>query len=597
MSNVLEIARWLDHEQGGVKDEWRPTRQLKGLVVRYDDQVTSVTREVRHHLRDETVTRYQAGVVLVNRAESLGQNQHVEIDLPGLFSGEARTWIHPTKHTLSHKTPSGTDHAIAIASRFAKLPGATVVFLGLKSSVERCAREVARQLPEPVVATEARATAALQLAGIVGTQHELPQLVEKGVAYHHADLPAPARRIVETALSDGTLQLVTATATLQEGMNTPTSTVIIVGAQRFDLVTGTTTAMSEPDFANIAGRAGRAGRDTEGQVIFLPSRLDQSVRVRMEGLRYLLPDDEAFRITSALRAMQDELESADVASDIGELTPATQSMLLALEAAGLASEQDLQQFFGSTLATYQSGYPSEKIAATSHSFLTAAQERIGRERLACYSKTGLSISDCELLDAAITSLIESGYDVEASLLSEAVIDASRLAPLVEAVFSVPRLRSSSLNSVDTQAAANVISAWVNGGAYLQISSLPVFGGDIEKAVKFLGLASRQMSWGLGSIFLLLDTITSGAVNPEFGLLPLFVEYGVNTPVSAFLSLLGVSDREAAMALGKYFVRAHESNNSETFDSFSSVESWAQTLTADEVIAVAVRFSFPCTNGA
>jgi hypothetical protein len=104
----------------------------------------------------------------------------------------------------------------------------------------------------------------------------LRKLVRYRIAYHHAGLPPRVRVAVEEAIRAGLVDLVYATTTLAEGVNFPFASVLIQSLalrtppaegrpSRYEPVTPRT-------FWNIAGRAGRPGFDTEGQVIlFTPS--------------------------------------------------------------------------------------------------------------------------------------------------------------------------------------------------------------------------------------------------------------------------------------------------------------------------------------
>jgi superfamily II DNA/RNA helicase len=583
MSNVFEIAGWLGSPDGAVRSHWRPTRQLKGLVVRYDDISESQVRVVKGKSRTETLTRYRGGVSLVHRPSDLANTKAIEIDLQDMFSGLERTWFNVAKRRRETKGPTATDHAIELAERFARLPGVTVVFLGQKASAEKCAREVAKRLlpitPQHVLVRESFAT---HLGTILGHSHELPGLVRSGVCYHHAGLPTSVRRAIESALRDGVLRVVCATATLQEGLNTPATTVIMTGLQRRDIDSDKNVDVSIPDFVNIAGRAGRAGRDTEGHIILLPTNLDRQTRVIRDGRRYLFPDDEAFVILSALRAIEEELENAVSVDEANDLSTPAQSVLLALHAAGFASESDLEKFFSATLATRQRHADVTSIASTSQKYLKGAQERHGEDRLSRFSKTALPLSACEVLDSALQSLISSGYDVLSGLRIDGRIASSRLTPLVDALFSVDQFRIGPLSKVDASTTADVLAQWMNGTAYRDLAELPIFKGNIENVVAFIGIASRQLSWGFGSAYLLIDLLAPGAVNQEFGLLPLFVEFGVNEAAAAYVCLLGVSDRDTASALGRSYIRSFGDGAISIWHPFGEVESWLRELTTAEI---------------
>ena len=208
--------------------------------------------------------------------------------------------------------------------RFERLPGVVLVFLIQKKSVEVCARLIADSHNRRNFANLPGTSAAIeQLVALLGSKHELIGLVERGVAYYHSDLPMPVRRTIESALNDGALRTLCSTAGLQEGLNTPATTVIVSGTVRYG---GAATQvepeqMSVADFANIARRAGRAGKDTEGQVILLPSDLRSVFSTRQQGREYLFPSEDKFYVQSGLQAIEDALERSQIVDNETQLPP------------------------------------------------------------------------------------------------------------------------------------------------------------------------------------------------------------------------------------------------------------------------------------
>lgn len=582
VSNVLEIASWLEHPEGGFRDSWRPTRQLKGLAVRHVLSDEIVMRSVHRRPRRERQVTYEGGVILAQRAAELAREDGKSTServIMGLFSGEQRSW-RKKDGSSARKGSSTTDYAVGLATSFAQLQGVVVVFLSQKASAEKCARDIAKQLSPVPQAGPILQALVEHLIALLGAQHELPRLVRQGVAYHHADLPTPVRRALEAALSQGIVRLVCATSTLQEGMNTPATTVIAAGEQRWDSEQNGWKAMSQADFANIAGRAGRAGRDTEGQVIFLPSDISEWPEAKRKGGQYLFPPASAFVVQSALRAIEEELEKAAIVDKAASLSPAAQVMLLALQAAGLTSEDELLRFFSSSLATHQLSRPAGPMAAIARAYLARAEEEHGQEKLDRYAKTALPLTDCETLDEALQSLIDSGYHLSNGLQVDGRIAIDRIAPLIEAVFTVPRLKPTKLD-VDT--VSDVLAKWMNGATYTELATLEPFDGKVEKVVSFLGAAGNDLAWGLGAAYLLLDLLAPNRLHPELGLLPLYVEFGVNQAPAAYLSLLGVSEREAANALSQTFIQqVRDGEEVSAWQTFEDVEKWMQALTARDV---------------
>ncbi|TPW76622.1 DEAD/DEAH box helicase [Schumannella soli] len=95
----------------------------------------------------------------------------------------------------------------------------------------------------------------------------LNRLIRAGIGVHHAGMLPKYRRLVETLAQDGLLKVVCGTDTLGVGINVPIRTVLLTALTKFD---GTRMRqLSAREFHQIAGRAGRAGYDTAGEVVVL----------------------------------------------------------------------------------------------------------------------------------------------------------------------------------------------------------------------------------------------------------------------------------------------------------------------------------------
>lgn len=73
------------------------------------------------------------------------------------------------------------------------------------------------------------------------------------------------KEIVEILFTDGLLQVVFATSTFAIGLNMPAKSVIFTQSKKFN---GTTSAiLSATEYLQMAGRAGRRGKDDKGASI------------------------------------------------------------------------------------------------------------------------------------------------------------------------------------------------------------------------------------------------------------------------------------------------------------------------------------------
>ncbi|WP_347307163.1 DUF3516 domain-containing protein [Corynebacterium sp. SA-MJD20WY100] len=94
---------------------------------------------------------------------------------------------------------------------------------------------------------------------------DLSKLLRKGIGVHHAGMLPKYRRLVERLAQRGLLKIIFGTDTLGVGINVPIRTVLMTGLAKYD---GTRQRiLKSREFHQIAGRAGRAGYDTEGTVV------------------------------------------------------------------------------------------------------------------------------------------------------------------------------------------------------------------------------------------------------------------------------------------------------------------------------------------
>ncbi|MGN0094632.1 MAG: DEAD/DEAH box helicase [Corynebacterium sp.] len=93
----------------------------------------------------------------------------------------------------------------------------------------------------------------------------LSGLLRKGIGIHHAGMLPKYRRLVEKLAQQGLLSVISGTDTLGVGINVPIRTVLMTGLAKYDGIKHR--ILKSREFHQIAGRAGRAGYDTEGTVV------------------------------------------------------------------------------------------------------------------------------------------------------------------------------------------------------------------------------------------------------------------------------------------------------------------------------------------
>src|SRR6476469_2136979 len=133
------------------------------------------------------------------------------------------------------------------------------------------ALERAQALSSIAVASRAERDEIAELIGefrfSAGFGRTLSRLVRHGIGVHHAGMLPKYRRLVERLAQSGLLQVICGTDTLGVGINVPIRTVLLTALAKYD---GTRTRqLTAREFHQIAGRAGRAGFDSAGDVVVM----------------------------------------------------------------------------------------------------------------------------------------------------------------------------------------------------------------------------------------------------------------------------------------------------------------------------------------
>lgn len=118
-----------------------------------------------------------------------------------------------------------------------------------------------------------------------GFGQTLSRLLPLGIGIHHAGMLPKYRRLVEKLAQRGLLRVICGTDTLGVGINVPIRTVLFTGLAKYD--GHKTRRLTAREFHQIAGRAGRAGFDTEGHVIALapPHEIENAVQATKNAAR------------------------------------------------------------------------------------------------------------------------------------------------------------------------------------------------------------------------------------------------------------------------------------------------------------------------
>lgn len=179
--------------------------------------------------------------------------------------------------TVQRYFPPKDDKSLVAAYLGIKLSehGPVAVFCGQKSSVIKICREVLKplerieQLDDPIRYSDQDEIQKIgKLSELhLGSSSVVTKAIKRGILPHSTNIPNGLRVSVEYAMEYGYGRCVVCTSTLAQGVNLPIKYLVVSGIFQGEKL------ISTRDFHNLLGRAGRAGKHTEGSIIFADTEL------------------------------------------------------------------------------------------------------------------------------------------------------------------------------------------------------------------------------------------------------------------------------------------------------------------------------------
>lgn len=233
---LTDFVSWIRQGEAGepVLSDWRPTRQRFGTV-------SWRTNHARLDLRVED------------------EQSFIENYIPES----------PPFGRLRKSFPSNSQElTLAVAWKTVSEGGSALIFCPKRKSVGALAKAIIKLHRQRRLSALVRESEELKRAKRIGTEwlgasHPAVECLDIGVAIHHAKLPKPFLREIETLLRARVLPVVVSSPTLAQGLNLSASSLLMYDLRRSrDVIPG-------EEFANIIGRAGRARVDIDGRVLYV----------------------------------------------------------------------------------------------------------------------------------------------------------------------------------------------------------------------------------------------------------------------------------------------------------------------------------------
>lgn len=159
-----------------------------------------------------------------------------------------------------------SDHATNIALDTIKKNKQLIIFVNSKRNAEAAAEKISKVIHSSNESLDKISKSILSAVNSPTKQCiRLAETVKKGIAFHHAGLNYKQRELIEDGFRAGVISVICATPTLAQGLDMPAYRVIIRDLKRFGQRGMTNILVLE--YEQMAGRAGRPGKEDEGEAI------------------------------------------------------------------------------------------------------------------------------------------------------------------------------------------------------------------------------------------------------------------------------------------------------------------------------------------
>ncbi len=529
-ATLTDFAKWLGGSpEQAISMEWRPSLLRLGLL---DWNGQSGT--LRFSADDTTDGELEFIPNLIKQTEY----EHV-----------AEETLRVRRPKFPNTSNTKGEVAAEVAYRFAPL-GPVLVFVMQTDWAKSTAKALLRrielaELTNQAVPKQFRLRKTSRAAAVasewLGESHLVTRLLQRGIAFHHGRLPSAVRDALEDDFRARNLDVMVATSTLAQGVNLPVRTVVIHSCRSRE-ADGSPRVLSAREYWNIAGRAGRAGAETQGNVIHIALRPHD----RDDFERYAQRRSDVERVESALYRMLQDLVAERISSHDAARQLDADLLALLVEEEGALDEQVFSETLSSSLFQIQAAEKKAKVKPLID-VMTSTARRISEdvpdvEMRRLFASTGLSSRSCRMID----DHVKANEAAVEKLLGDPDSDLDHILDLMLDGLAVSEMEPRAAASVDTRV---LLSEWISGKRVTKIcDALGV--DDSQNLTEYVEDAfSYRLPWGVSAYVKLASALTGTVVESRIASsLAGMIKYGVPSPEAAWAMSAGVASRRAAVTL-------------------------------------------------
>ncbi len=399
-----------------------------------------------------------------------------------------------------------------------------------------------------------------------------------GVICHSNSLPAQVRMAIEKLMAVGTPRVIVATSTLGQGVNVGVSSVIVAHTQ-----IGFKHQISQRDFWNICGRAGRAFVDGEGKILFAIDATKPTRNVQKQhslAQKYFDAgslENVSSGLLQVIRLLKKTAEKANVsfdvflelvanneidslggkADDVRSLTDLIDDQLLALHATyqGVDPSGDqidwVEAAFRGSLAVIQANASDVSESEDAIAFLKSRTNGILKEVPSAQGRQSIITSG---LPMSVGKMAFRDLDVFrgwVDLYLAGEKGSSETSNLVSMFEDWARENGGAIcdSIAPKELLDDIRSKWLGGNSLLEIRE-----SSGDKALKICtNFYGFELSWLFHSVGQKMDPEAEEERREALSLISLLLELGLPDQASAKIFLTGIRSRSAAVELGGFIV--------------------------------------------
>lgn len=536
ISNAREISEWLadsPRNADTISVEWAPTKQYIGCNLLNSKKTESVLQFYKSS-RNQLAT------------------ENVEIALS----------LNPqvVKEEIDSERLDNVVRLCVVLNDFIEQDGNILVLCGGRGTTSKMALSSKCYFEEKSMLSDISADKEIEHAIEIvklenGENDPLIECLKYGVCYHHSGLSSLVKETIEGLVRNNKIKIIFATTTLAQGMNFPINTVI------FDTVRLRGKGdLSNAEFWNIAGRAGRAYKDKEGYIIlsYMGTKKETIAAVTnyiANDLKDVISSLNAFFSGNNTISLDYNVLKEPKNAPILNLLQYI-NHILNISYDYNISPNDVAKIRGILTDSYlyhslskQEGFV--KAQSKLNTFVTQYIRHVNDKKKDDMVKADeLGISDISytkvksIIGAFISRLKENGdTDYKASEVILKTKNLNRLTEIIEIIARIPEIKIEMLGQgkLDSENIAKLLMGWVNGVKVRDIArSIKRDGQSDEEAIEICnrylnGQMKSYMPWGIN----IYQAVSFDLQTENAQMLPSYIYYGVSSKEEVIVSKLGV----------------------------------------------------------